>query len=92
LISISITAGLLALAGCGGSEPDTATKATTLAPETAASPATSPAASPAQPAPVAAVSGAPDALQFTAPLVGGGTLDLASLAGPPVLLWFWAPF
>jgi peroxiredoxin len=38
------------------------------------------------------VSGVPDALQFTAPLVGGGTLDLASLAGPPVLLWFWAPF
>lgn len=34
---------------------------------------------------------APEALQFTAPQVGGGTLDLASFAGSTVLFWFWAP-
>ena len=34
---------------------------------------------------------APAALQFTAPLVGGGTLNLASYAGTTVALWFWAP-
>jgi len=34
---------------------------------------------------------APEALQFSAPLVGGGELDLRSLAGTTVALWFWAP-
>ncbi|MEP7202321.1 MAG: hypothetical protein ABI894_06915 [Ilumatobacteraceae bacterium] len=33
----------------------------------------------------------PDALAFSAPGVGGGTIDLAAYAGKPVLLWFWAP-
>jgi hypothetical protein len=32
-----------------------------------------------------------DALDFTAPFVGGGTLEGASLEGRAVLLWFWAP-
>ncbi|MGD9996309.1 MAG: hypothetical protein AB7L17_17390 [Ilumatobacteraceae bacterium] len=31
------------------------------------------------------------ALQFQAPILGGGELDGASLAGRPVLMWFWAP-
>lgn len=34
----------------------------------------------------------PEALAFTQPLVGGGELDLSTLAGQPVVLWFWAPF
>jgi hypothetical protein len=34
---------------------------------------------------------APDALQLTAPLVGGGTVDLTEYAGTTVALWFWAP-
>lgn len=33
----------------------------------------------------------PDALRFTADLLGGGTFDPAELAGGPVVLWFWAP-
>lgn len=33
----------------------------------------------------------PDSLAFSAPQVGGGTVDLAVYAGKPVLLWFWAP-
>lgn len=33
----------------------------------------------------------PEALQFTAPLVGGGQFDGASFAGRPVAFWFWAP-
>jgi hypothetical protein len=33
----------------------------------------------------------PDALQFTAPLVGGGTFDGAAVAGKPTAFWFWAP-
>lgn len=30
-------------------------------------------------------------LDITAPLVGGGELDLGQYAGAPVALWFWAP-
>lgn len=31
------------------------------------------------------------ALQFSAPLVGGGELDFRQFAGTTVALWFWAP-
>jgi len=34
---------------------------------------------------------APELLQFTAPLVGGGEIDATSLAGKPTVFWFWAP-
>ena len=34
---------------------------------------------------------APEALQLSAPLVGGGTIDLTQYAGTTVALWFWAP-
>ena len=33
----------------------------------------------------------PEALQFVAPLVGGGEIDAATLADKPTVLWFWAP-
>jgi hypothetical protein len=38
-----------------------------------------------------ATAAVPDSLAFTAPRVGGGSIDLAQYAGQPVLLWFWAP-
>ena len=34
----------------------------------------------------------PAALNFTAPLVGGGEIEMGQFAGRPVLLWFWAPW
>jgi len=34
----------------------------------------------------------PEILDFEAPLVGGGTLEGAELAGAPVAVWFWAPW
>jgi hypothetical protein len=35
---------------------------------------------------------APEALQFTAPLVGGGEIDVAAgFDNKPTLFWFWAP-
>ena len=34
----------------------------------------------------------PEALKFAAPLIGGGDIELTTLAGRPVLLWFWAPW
>jgi hypothetical protein len=33
----------------------------------------------------------PEALQFTAPLVGGGEFTGADSAGKPTVFWFWAP-
>jgi thiol-disulfide isomerase/thioredoxin len=40
--------------------------------------------------PVAATSAVPQTLAFTAHTVGGKRFDAASLAGKPVVLWFWA--
>jgi hypothetical protein len=34
----------------------------------------------------------PEILDFEAPLVGGGTIRGAELAGAPVAVWFWAPW
>ena len=52
----------------------------------------SPAATPATSANEGTVTGAvPPSLSFSAPMLGGGQLDGASLAGQAVMLWFWAP-
>jgi len=44
-----------------------------------------------EPAPTDPAVVVPEALQFTAPLVGGGTFDGAAAAGKPTVFWFWAP-
>jgi hypothetical protein len=80
------------LVACGGSDP--AATPTTSAPAPAAV---------TTDAPTGTVAGStndatggsvavPAALQFSAPLVGGGEIELGELAGRPVLLWFWAPW
>ena len=73
------------LVACGGSGDSDATPATD-APVAAATEST---AAPIGDAPATDV---PDALQFSAPLIGGGEIELGALAGRPVLLWFWAPW
>jgi hypothetical protein len=72
--------GLLIAAACG-SNTDTDTRSDTersvaTTQETRGSPA-------------AAV---PEALRFRAPRVGGGEIDMSTLAGKPVVMWFWAPY
>ena len=42
---------------------------------------------PSEPEPTAV----PAALQFNAPLVGGGEFDGTAVADKPTLFWFWAP-
>ena len=49
-----------------------------------------PAAQPAAPT-ASSGRGVPESLAFSAPRVGGGTVDMSDYAGKPVLLWFWAP-
>jgi hypothetical protein len=36
--------------------------------------------------------GSPDILDFEYPLLGGGTIRGADLAGKDVAFWFWAPW
>ena len=90
------------LAACGGADegitqPVAAATPTTrpTTPEGSAAPATTAAAATAtvvdnQPSSVP--TNVPEALEFAAPLVGGGEIELTTLAGRPVLLWFWAPW
>lgn len=79
----STTDAALSTAAPATAAPGTAAPATaapgTAAPDTAAAATTAPAAT------------VPASLQFSAPLVGGGTFDGASVAGAPVVFWFWAP-
>ncbi len=74
----------LAVAACGGGsdrhpEPPATTAAT----------GTVPAATPAAP-PTATTGPVPATLTFTATTVDGQPFDAASVAGKPVVLWFWA--
>ncbi len=90
----ALAAGALLLAACGTSS-DGGSANTAPATEAVATPDTEPAApadaaSDAVPTDVDAVA-VPAALQFSAPLVGGGELDASSLAGKPTVFWFWAP-
>jgi len=78
------------LVACGGSDDSSSSDTAPAAPATTAPPAT---AAAEQPAPaVGDAATVPAALQFTAPLVGGGEIEMGALAGRPVLLWFWAPW
>lgn len=83
-----LVAAAVLLACGGGSDP--AASPATDAPAPAATATT---AGTDQPASSDSPAGAvPAALEFSAPLVGGGEIELGALAGRPVLLWFWAPW
>jgi hypothetical protein len=77
------------LAACGGADTGTTSQGT--ASTTAATQPTA-TASPGGESPASAPGNVPAALEFAAPLVGGGEIELTTLAGRPVLLWFWAPW
>jgi hypothetical protein len=73
------------LVACGGSSEPAASPA-----PVASAPVTAPAGT--EPSRTGGDAAVPAALQLTAPLVGGGEIELGALAGRPVLLWFWAPW
>jgi hypothetical protein len=63
--------------------------------DTGASPSTNPNTVLSTESPTVATSDrqpVPEALRFRAPLVGGGEIDVSTLADRPVVLWFWAPY
>ena len=76
-------------AGCGGGQVTTLpalTTTTSLAVATTSPTATAPPTTTTSPAAFV-----PVLLDFEAPLVGGGTIRGADLAGRDTLFWFWAP-
>lgn len=73
----AVSVALLAVTGCSADAPEQAAGPAAPAPE--ATDAASPAAS-------------STALEFAGPTVDGATFDAESLAGSPVVVWFWAPF
>jgi hypothetical protein len=81
-----IITGLIVI-GCGSNTESDADANRTSAPSVAPSAEQSVATD--ADAPVAVV---PEALRFRAPLVGGGEIDMSTLAARPVVLWFWAPY
>jgi hypothetical protein len=89
---------LLSATACSSDSDSTAETLPEVAAEDTAGPAEAPVtaapssdASNAEPAPTERAVVVPEALQFTAPLVGGGTFDGAAAAGKPTVFWFWAP-
>lgn len=89
--AVAIITGVLA-AGCGaGNEPGPATNDPPVAVASSPSAAT-PSAGPSPPAgsPWPTRAPAPQALRFSATTVDGAVFDAATLAGKPVVLWFWA--
>ncbi len=97
-------AATLVLGACGSGSDDSSAVATpAAAPAAADSAGDTPTDTPTDSAVEGAESSAggdgtatdaatvPAALQFTAPTVGGGELDAATLADKPTLFWFWAP-
>lgn len=81
---VIVAAAVLAvLAGCGGAQP----QASSPAPIPSSAAPTSAASAPAS-APVTVP--VPQVLQFTATTLDGKPFDAATLAGKPVVLWFWA--
>ena len=90
--ALPVLAATLLVACGGGSDP--AAAPATDAPAPVADTSDAPAAPDAGTADGSTSGSAtvPTALQFSAPLVGGGEIELGELAGRPVLLWFWAPW
>jgi peroxiredoxin len=79
-----LVATALTVAGCGGGSEESAGPPAGTTPAATVPAPTTVAPSTAGPAEV------PETLAFRAPTVDGGELDAATLAGRPVVFWFWA--
>lgn len=89
LASLAITAGVVA--GCGGPSGEGAT-ATSSAPAQVASSAVPSNAAPSDELSAPAPAAVPAELKFTAKTVGGQEFSGRTLAGKPVVFWFWTPW
>ncbi|WBB92064.1 redoxin family protein [Verrucosispora sp. WMMC514] len=78
-----LLAAVLATAGCGAG-PDAEAAPPAGGPPSTAVDTASPSAGPTV--------SVPDTLRFTGTTLDGAAFDAATLAGRPVVLWFWAPW
>ncbi len=90
---LGLTAAACGDEGTAGSAAPDSTAASTLATATTEATGATGSTAPATTAPDTSTAPveAPEILRFSAPLVGGGTFDAATVAGTPLALWFWAP-
>ncbi len=94
---LATVGAVLLIAGCTGPQappgptPAPPSAAIPSSPSTTSSPAPSPTSQPSGEVPSDAPKNLPAALQFRSTKVDGGDFDGATLAGRPVLFWFWAP-
>jgi thiol-disulfide isomerase/thioredoxin len=91
--AIPVAVALLVLTACAPTapsapevEPTTAVESVATSPSTAAPSRSAPTDTPSRTAKV------PATLRFTSTTVDGKRFEGSSLAGKPVLLWFWAPW
>jgi thiol-disulfide isomerase/thioredoxin len=91
--AVLMAAALLATACAGSGEGAAPTGGTTTeAPATSAAPPPATTASSPSGAPGAAKAEVPEALKFSAKTLDGQAFQGESLAGKPVVFWFWAPW
>ncbi|MFY1594821.1 redoxin domain-containing protein [Micromonospora sp. WMMD737] len=84
----ALTAVVLTLTACGGTEPPAAPDGATAGPSAAVRPTTAGTVGPA--ASGATNAAAPETISFTGRTIDGGAFSGSSLAGKPAVLWFWA--
>lgn len=91
-LALALAAGVT-LAACGSDATDATVRTGSQPGPTVASPAPTTTGGASDDTPDAGTAAAvvPAALQFRAPLVGGGEFDGTAEAGRPVAFWFWAP-
>ena len=95
---LAIALVLLIGVGCGAdadraeSAIEIGTESTDDAEATSSVPSTAESDSPPSVDDVESDDATPDALAWSADLVGGGRIDMAERDSRPVLLWFWAPY
>jgi thiol-disulfide isomerase/thioredoxin len=85
VVTAALLAAVLATAGCG-TGPGAEAAPPAAGPASVTGDAPPPSTGPAGPVPV------PDTLRFTGKTLDGAAFDAATLAGRPVVLWFWAPW
>ncbi|MEV4065299.1 redoxin domain-containing protein [Nonomuraea dietziae] len=87
-----LIAGTLLVTACGTMAPGEAAAPMRDDAPSAAAPASTPPSTPAASDDPAATAAVPSALDFSATTLKGQRFDGASLAGKPVVFWFWAPW